>query len=201
MRSHRYAPDKALTPESWLQRFIFLETVAGVPGMVAGMVRHTRSLRGLRRDHGWIHTLLEEAENERMHLLTFLTLAQPGYAFRGAVLVTQGVFFNSFLLAYLLHPRLCHRFVGYLEEEAVKTCAPLANPQQGMNGPTPPTPVALSPVGRACGAQVHACPSRHRHAGLRGVCMEGCARAAARRGLLAPSRGRNGARPRRRGAR
>lgn len=34
--------------------------------MVAGMLRHMHSLRGMKRDHGWIHTLLEEAENERM---------------------------------------------------------------------------------------------------------------------------------------
>ena len=68
----------------------FLETVAGVPGMVAAMLRHLRSLRTMRRDNGWIHTLLEEAENERMHLLTFLQLRQPGPLFRGAVLVTQG---------------------------------------------------------------------------------------------------------------
>ena len=43
-----------------MRRFVFLETVAGVPGMVAGMLRHMRSLRALRRDHGWIRTLLEE---------------------------------------------------------------------------------------------------------------------------------------------
>ena len=29
-------------------------------------MRHMRSLRSMRRDNGWIHTLLEEAENERM---------------------------------------------------------------------------------------------------------------------------------------
>jgi len=32
----------------------------------------------MERDYGWIHTLLEEAENERMHLLTFLTVFPPG---------------------------------------------------------------------------------------------------------------------------
>ena len=64
--------------EKWLTRLVFLETVAGVPGMVGGMIRHLHSLRLMRRDHGWIHTLLEEAENERMHLLTFLDLKQPG---------------------------------------------------------------------------------------------------------------------------
>lgn len=40
---------------------------------------------------------------------------------RLAVLVTQGVFFNGFFLAYLISPRTAHRFVGYIEEEAVKT--------------------------------------------------------------------------------
>lgn len=89
--------------------------------MVAGMLRHMRSLRRMERDHGWIHTLLEEAENERMHLLTFLELYEAGKPLRAAVLVTQGVFFNAFFFAYLVSPRFCHRFVGYLEEEAVIT--------------------------------------------------------------------------------
>jgi hypothetical protein len=38
------------------------------------MIRHLQSLRRMERDQGWIHTLLEEAENERMHLMTFLEL-------------------------------------------------------------------------------------------------------------------------------
>ena len=46
-----------------LTRCIFLETVAGVPGFAAGMIRHLGSLRNMERDHGWIHTLIEEAEN------------------------------------------------------------------------------------------------------------------------------------------
>lgn len=61
-----------LAERDWLNRMLFLETVAGVPGFVAAMHRHLRSLRSMQRDNGWIHTLLEEAENERMHLLTFL---------------------------------------------------------------------------------------------------------------------------------
>lgn len=40
------------------RRIIFLETVAGVPGMVAAMTRHLHSLRRMQRDYGWIHTLL-----------------------------------------------------------------------------------------------------------------------------------------------
>lgn len=110
-----------MTHERWLRRFIFLETIAGVPGFVAGMLRHMRSLRSMQRDNGWIHTLLEEAENERMHLLTFLNYRQPGAFMRGMVLLGQGVFLNAYLLAYTISPRTCHSFVGYLEEEATKT--------------------------------------------------------------------------------
>ncbi|KAJ5669693.1 Alternative oxidase [Penicillium macrosclerotiorum] len=116
-------PDKKfkMTEKKWMARFIFLESVAGVPGMVGGMLRHLRSLRRMKRDNGWIETLLEEAFNERMHLLTFLKLAEPGWFMRLMVLGAQGVFFNGFFLSYLISPRICHRFVGYLEEEAVIT--------------------------------------------------------------------------------
>ncbi|RQM07321.1 hypothetical protein DH86_00001015, partial [Scytalidium sp. 3C] len=110
-----------MSERKWLVRFIFLESVAGVPGMVGGMLRHLHSLRRLKRDNGWIETLLEEAYNERMHLLTFLKMAQPGWFMRLMCLGAQGVFFNSMFLSYLVSPRTCHRFVGYLEEEAVLT--------------------------------------------------------------------------------
>uniref|UniRef100_M4B7E2 Alternative oxidase n=1 Tax=Hyaloperonospora arabidopsidis (strain Emoy2) TaxID=559515 RepID=M4B7E2_HYAAE len=114
-------PGGTMTENDWLNRCLFLESVAGVPGMVGGMLRHLRSLRLLKRDYGWIHTLLEEAENERMHLLIFMNIKQPGYFFRALVVAAQGVFFNGFFLTYLVSPKTCHRFVGYLEEEAVKT--------------------------------------------------------------------------------
>lgn len=43
----------AMTERKWLIRFLFLESVAGVPGMVAASVRHLNSLRRLKRDNGW----------------------------------------------------------------------------------------------------------------------------------------------------
>ena len=110
-----------MNADKFLTRAIFLETVAAVPGMVGAIVRHFESLRLMRRDGGWIHTLLSEAENERMHLLTFLELKTPVPLMRAAVLVTQGVFFNLFFLMYIVSPSACHRFVGYLEEEACRT--------------------------------------------------------------------------------
>ncbi|KAM5535026.1 hypothetical protein V8D89_011254 [Ganoderma adspersum] len=105
----------------WLRRILFLESIAAVPGMVAAALRHLRSLRLMRRDQGWIHTLLEEAENERMHLMTFMTLKKPSRFFRAMVLAAQGVFYNAFFLCYIVSPSTCHRFVGHLEEEAVLT--------------------------------------------------------------------------------
>lgn len=110
-----------MSSQKWLTRFIFLETVAGVPGMTAAMLRHFRSLRRLSRDNGHIESLLEDAYNERMHLLSFLKLSQPGWFMKTMILGAQGVFANGFFIAYLISPKTCHRFVGYLEEEAVKT--------------------------------------------------------------------------------
>ncbi|TFK28021.1 mitochondrial alternative oxidase [Coprinopsis marcescibilis] len=110
-----------LDDRAWLRRILFLESIAGVPGMVAATLRHLQSLRLMRRDNGWIHTCLEEAENERMHLMTFMTLRKPSLLFRAIVLGAQGVFYNLFFLSYIFSPKTCHRFVGYLEEEAVVT--------------------------------------------------------------------------------
>lgn len=64
--------EKEMSADKWCTRAIFLETVAGVPGMVGGIVRHLKSLRSMNHDNGWIHNLLEEAENERTHLFIFL---------------------------------------------------------------------------------------------------------------------------------
>ena len=83
---------------------IFLESVAGVPGMVAAQHRHFRSLRSIERDYGWIHTLLEEAENERMHLLTFLSAFKPGVFTRSTVFVTQFGFAGLFIPLYVVTP-------------------------------------------------------------------------------------------------
>lgn len=100
-------------------RAVVLETVAGVPGMVGGALQHLRSLRRMESDRGWIHQLLDEAENERMHLMTFIEIAKPSRLERFLVLLAQGVFFNFFFILYLCSPKTAHRFVGYFEEEAI----------------------------------------------------------------------------------
>jgi ubiquinol oxidase len=100
-------------------RAIVLETVAAVPGMVGGMMNHLKSLRRMREDDGWIRELLDEAENERMHLMAFVALFKPTAFERFLVLLAQGVFWNLYFVIYLFAPRTAHRTVGYFEEEAI----------------------------------------------------------------------------------
>lgn len=100
-------------------RAVVLETVAAVPGMVGGALQHLRSLRLMKSDQGWIRTLLDEAENERMHLMTFVEIAQPSAFERFLIVLAQGIFYNCFFILYLISNRTAHRLVGYFEEEAV----------------------------------------------------------------------------------
>ena len=100
-------------------RAVILETVAAVPGMVAGMLNHLKSLRRMQEGRGWIKILLDEAENERMHLMTFINIAKPSAFERFLVIFVQGVFFNLYFFMYLISPRTCHRIVGYFEEQAI----------------------------------------------------------------------------------
>lgn len=101
-------------------RAVVLETVAGVPGMVAGMWNHLRSLRKMEPDdRGWIKTLLEEAENERMHLMIFIEIAKPNWFERGLILLAQLIFWHFYLILYVFFPQTAHRMVGYFEDQAV----------------------------------------------------------------------------------
>lgn len=101
-------------------RAVVLETVAAVPGMVGGMWTHLKSLRRLRPGYGpMIRTLLAEAENERMHLMTFIEIAKPNWFERFLIIVAQGIFWHVYFLVFLLSPKTAHRIVGYFEEEAV----------------------------------------------------------------------------------
>jgi len=104
-----------------MNRVIYLETIAAVPGMVAGIIRHFKSLRSMERDGGMLNMFLEEALNERMHLLTFIKMKSPGYMMRLAVLGGQVGFGTFYMLAYAISPKFCHAFVGYVEEEACST--------------------------------------------------------------------------------
>ena len=111
--------DPSVNSIEW--RLIILESIAGVPGFVAAAFRHFRSLRTLSRDYGWIPTLLEEAENERMHLLVCLNVFQASFVTRMLVVTAQVSMTPLLIGMYLVEPKSLHRFVGYLEETACHT--------------------------------------------------------------------------------
>ena len=100
-------------------RAVVLETIAGVPGMVAGMWNHLRSLRKMKPDdRGWIKTLLAEAENERMHLMIFIRSAKPNWFERWMIITAQFIFWHFYMFLYIFFPQCAHRMVGYFEEQA-----------------------------------------------------------------------------------
>ena len=103
-------------------RAVVLETIAGVPGMVAGMWMHFKSLRSMKAGYGkHIREMLAEAENERMHLMFFIEIAKPNYFERFIVLFAQVIFGLFYLFMYIFFTRTAHRMIGYFEDEAVKS--------------------------------------------------------------------------------
>lgn len=121
-------------------RAVVLETVAAVPGMVAGLLQHLRAIRRMRDDQGWIKELLDEAENERMHLMTFIQVAQPSLFERALIMIAQALFYNFYFFLYLFAPKTAHRVIGYFEEEAVTSYTHyLREIDEGRleNGPAP----------------------------------------------------------------
>ncbi len=103
-------------------RAVVLETIAGVPGMVAGMLIHLKSLRKMKTGYGpQIREMLAEAENERMHLMFFIEIAKPNAFERLLVITAQGVFMSFYLIMYIFFPKTSHRMIGYFEDEAVNS--------------------------------------------------------------------------------
>jgi ubiquinol oxidase len=122
-------------------RAVVLETVAGVPGMVAGMWLHFKSLRKMKTGFGPdIREMLEEAENERMHLMTFVHIAKPTALERFIIMVAQFIFIVTYALIYIVSQRTAHRIVGYFEEEAVISYTEYLNELEAGTIPDQPAP-------------------------------------------------------------
>ena len=108
--------------ERYGHRALVLETVAAVPGMIAGMLTHFASLRTLKRGYGTkIHAMLEEAENERKHLIFMLHVVKPTILEKVIIVGAQMLFSVFYLGLYMLSQKTAHRMVGYFEEEAVRS--------------------------------------------------------------------------------
>ncbi|EFJ22108.1 hypothetical protein SELMODRAFT_175925 [Selaginella moellendorffii] len=121
------SPTDLLFRQRYICRAAMLETISGVPGMVGGMVLHCKSLRRVEHSGGWIKALMEEAENERMHLMTFMELSKPSWQERALVFTAQGMFMNAYFLLYVVSPRFAHRMAGYIREETIQSYTQLIN--------------------------------------------------------------------------
>ena len=121
-------------------RAIVLETVAAVPGMVGATINHLKCLRRMCDDKGWIRTLMDEAENERLHLMTFIEVAKPTLFERLVILGVQWVFYLGFFALYLVSAKTAHRVVGYFEEEAVLSYTLYLNEIDEGRSPNVPAP-------------------------------------------------------------
>ena len=103
-------------------RAVVLETIAGVPCMVAGMWMHFKSLRSMKVGYGkHIREMLAEAENERMHLMFFIEIAKPNIFERSLVLFSQFLFGAFYFFMYVFFTKTAHRMIGFFEDEAVKS--------------------------------------------------------------------------------
>jgi ubiquinol oxidase len=131
--------------ERYGHRAIVLETIAAVPGIVGGLFQHLKSLRFIRDDNGWIRALLDEAENERIHLLVYSEIARPNIVERTLIIVVQFFFSIIYFLLYLLSPKTAHRVVGYFEEEAIHSYEHyLQLVHEGVHENIPATALAIS---------------------------------------------------------
>lgn len=123
-------------------RVVILETIAAVPGMVAATLLHLKCLRAMIDDRGWVRIFMDEAENQRAHLMVFVAIQQPSAAERLLIVLAQGIFYNAFFLLYLCSPRTAHRLSGYLSEAAVRGYSQYLEAIQSLRRENLPAPAS-----------------------------------------------------------
>eukprot|EP00033_Pygsuia_biforma_P001644 GCRY01001846.1.p1 GENE.GCRY01001846.1~~GCRY01001846.1.p1 ORF type:complete len:329 (-),score=40.56 GCRY01001846.1:369-1355(-) len=119
---------------------ICLETAAAVPGMVASSLRFYKSLRCARLDNGWINSLYEEAENERMHMNSFMSLVRLNLFDRVLIKTMHIGIRTLYTPMYIFFPKTAHRFTGYIEEAAVKSYTTYIDDIDNGHTANPPAP-------------------------------------------------------------
>jgi ubiquinol oxidase len=139
VRTMRRAVD-ALFGDRYGHRAVLLETVAAVPGMVAASLLHLKSLRKMIDDNGWIRVMMDEAENQRAHLMAFVQVTKPTTTERFLVLVAQGLVYNLYFLLYLVSPASAHRVAGYFAEDAVRGYTQYLDGLKSGHYDNPPAP-------------------------------------------------------------
>lgn len=107
----------------FLRRLLYLETMGAAVGLAAPTAQHMRHVIQFKggEEGQIINHLVEESDNERVHLYAILELKRPSLPTRIAVLMFQTAFFLMFTTIHFISPRVGFRYIGYLEEEAFDT--------------------------------------------------------------------------------
>jgi ubiquinol oxidase len=124
-------------------RAVVLETIAALPGFIAGFLVHLRCLRMIRGDYSWVYTTIHEAENEYAHLLIFKEVVGKARWWEALMMKAGQVGFGlGYALMYLLSPKVSHRFTGYLEMYAIDSYTTYLDLLSSGEVPNPPAPRA-----------------------------------------------------------
>lgn len=100
--------------ERYACRAVALENIATVPGTVVLWLDRVRLVRLSADDRAHI---CDEVETERKHQYTFERLSERKWSDRVYARAIKTIFSLAYGCAYLFDRKLCHRMVGYLEEE------------------------------------------------------------------------------------
>lgn len=115
-----FRPGK-MNERGWNRHFLFMESISGVPRVTAAFIRHWKSIFYSKHDSGAYHHLIEEEENERMHLFFWTQLGHAGSLVKSAIILYQFFFVFFYGTMYALSPKVGHRFLGYLEENIIRS--------------------------------------------------------------------------------
>jgi ubiquinol oxidase len=85
---------------------------------------------------------MDESENQRVHLMSFVAMEKPGTLERLLIVIGQGIFYNAYFLLYLVSPRTAHRVAGYLAERSVAGYSDLLQRIRAGEQPDSPAPAS-----------------------------------------------------------
>ncbi len=113
------------------RRMVLFESVAVVPGKVIADRLHFLSIRRRIDYSDRIIPLAQEAENEKVHLFTFLTMCKPSRLTKIQAVLYLYIYRLVFGTLYRLHNRTAHKLVAYVELEAVNSYTKILRAMDG----------------------------------------------------------------------
>ena len=118
-KTFRFSAKKVFA-KYFIYYLLFLETFARSSSAAASQWIHLKCLQKVKYDRDWIKILTNQAENERIHLITIIEIIQPKLFVRLLIIFGQITYQILYLFLYIIFPRTAHRFIGYSREESAR---------------------------------------------------------------------------------